>query len=914
MPIIKLPNGVIKEVSPDEAEGLLASGGELVETPTVTPFGERSVAELGIADGGREVDPQDDAIGEILAGRKAYMEEQGAAAFGYGLADSLTAGLLSFDGKPQEIREANPLANAAGVGLGLVGGAVTGFGAPGAAAKLGAGAARGISSQVGRMALEGSLDALSYATARETIGAVVHDKPFSAEAIATEGLIGGGIGGALGAAAKGAGALRKALTREDIAKEAVTKAMSGLDAPVPAQAIDGVPAVADDFASELPAPGSMTTEVPAGGRSIDITPNAKLENPREFFRSWDYTRKADEDLKSIWKEIDTLEDDIARMPGDHPLFEELNAEWRSLKSERAAVAKKVGGTQTTKARISELQRDIARWELPDAPISSKMDPRKTVANQELIDSFQSVIQTARRIDDKLAEARRLGKTYSHIDIAEDVRGGGVRLDEKMSLAEKDAAVAARREAYAKEIAGRERAPSDDIIREIFARDTGSLADKLEHRPNNVSNLKQFRDLPKYERTFGERQTKRAAKDAELGYTVPQGWDKTNARPLETIKRSVKAGEPPHLDELLMLDATEQRALLDSLSQRHIDSLAAEAANNPKILAYNPVSQPAAKSLASARASVSTELEMNMLMSRLEPPDAPQTPRPKLHESAESIPGTDGIPSAPSTGIGVIDSLRKANLTGLMLAGMFPKMAVAKAIVEKYGARISGAAERALSSQKLGIVARKIPMLPWASVLAPGGKDHDRNIRAVYEAAKNPEAFDSAIEAAMLNIDADNPEKMVEARERISTNLQYLIRNMPPTLSALKPVWSTSSIAAFNLLMTAFADPIGVFERAKTAPTEQLNAARDMYPETYMHWMTELVNKVSEAAAEGKPIPREIGRFLPMASPSWSPDGMGILQTVTTSKTEPAGDTMNSSVMAPQTEVESMSANRIGLNK
>jgi hypothetical protein len=79
-------------------------------------------------------------------------------------------------------------------------------------------------------------------------------------------------------------------------------------------------------------------------------------------------------------------------------------------------------------------------------------------------------------------------------------------------------------------------------------------------------------------------------------------------------------------------------------------------------------------------------------------------------------------------------------------------------------------------------------------------------------------------------------------------------------------------------------------------------------------MTELVGRVAEAAANGKPIPRHIGRFLPMASPAWSPDGMAMLQTVKTEKVQGGGDQMNASVMAPKTDVEAMSQNRIGLNK
>lgn len=417
------------------------------------------------------------------------------------------------------------------------------------------------------------------------------------------------------------------------------------------------------------------------------------------------------------------------------------------------------------------------------------------------------------------------------------------------------------------------------------------------------------------------------------------WNKKDARPPSVIIKSIDAGEPPHIEELLMLDRAEQRAVLDSLSQADIDSLAAEIRSNSEIVRHRATSNGISggldtsvlKSAVSENARTAEELaRLDKLHGAIKSSESSlDASRIRFAKSRRaSAIGKDPFatnPSAAPSGIGngdikpsgnfVVDALRKTNMMGMAMAAMFPKMAAAKIIVEKYGARIAGAAEKALSNRAVGLTMRKIPALPWANLLAPGGSEHDRNLRAIAEAAKNPAAFDAAIEKAMSNIDSDNPEKMVEARERISTVIQYLIRNMPPTLSSLKQVWSPSSISAFNLLVRAAFDPVGVFEDAATAPTEQINAAKEMYPETYMHWMTELVGQVSKAAAEGKPIPRHIGRFLPMASPAWSPDGMAMLQTVKTEKVQgESGGQMNASVMAPKTDVEAMSQNRIGLNK
>lgn len=882
-----------------------------------------------IASGGVPFDQANNAL-PYEQEYRARAGERNADALIQGVSSGLTAGLSDGQGyEASVIREENPLAYGGGVGIGAVGGAVAGVGAPGLAAKAGARAAARVASPIGKLATEGLVDGLTYATTRESIGAIVHDKPFSVEAIAIEGVLGAGIGAGIGAAAKGAGALRKALTKEDIAKDTVARIMSGTDQvpTTPVAAVDNgstasAPVAPDDlsaFDSGLPAPSAATATAPGGYRqtSIDVKPISGLENPRTFYSSQPHMQQADQELRSIWKEIDGVVDDVARLPGDTPGYDDILAEWRALERDRAALAKRVGAGKKTSERIPGLQRDASKWELPDSPVSAHMDPRNPAKNQELIDAYQSVIASARKIDDLLMDVRARGEIATHMDAVADVRGASARSDVKMSHAEQQAAVRARRADYAAEVAGRERSPSDELLSEVFARDTGSMSAKMSQERTKVTNLRQYKGLTQFERTAGARQTSDAAADSFNGYTVPEAWNKSDARATDVIIKAIKAGEPPHIEELLMLGRAEQRAVLDSLAQKHIDSLAAEAYNSPKIIRYKTKSAPLADAAIRGRKNVVGALEEDMFAQRFQAASEPPPPpaRPNLRAATAKKSPVDGVDAGETTGIGVIDMLRKTNMAGVAMAAMFPKMAVAKMIVEKYGARIAGAAEKALSNRAVGLTLRKMPVLPWANLLAPGGSDHDRNLRAIAEAAKNPAAFDAAIETAMSNIDSDNPEKMVEARERVSTIIQYLIRNMPSTLSSLKQVWSPSSVGAFNTLVRAAFDPVGVFEDAATAPTEQINAAKEMHPETYSHWMTELVGRVAEAAANGKPIPRHIGRFLPMASPAWSPDGMAMLQTVKTEKVQAQdGGQMNASVMAPKTDVEAMSQNRIGLNK
>ena len=156
--------------------------------------------ERELAAGGRLPDPASATLPHEAEFRE-YAGEQGTEAFMAGAAEALSGGLFRDDSyHGQVINEENPVERGFGLGAGLIGGALTGVGAPGIAAKAGSVASRGIASTTGRLAVEGAVDGLTYSFMRESIEAAAHDDPFSMEAVAAETLAGGGVGAAIGGA------------------------------------------------------------------------------------------------------------------------------------------------------------------------------------------------------------------------------------------------------------------------------------------------------------------------------------------------------------------------------------------------------------------------------------------------------------------------------------------------------------------------------------------------------------------------------------------------------------------------------------------------------------------------------------------------------------------------------------------
>lgn len=1028
--LIRMPGGAIISAKPEDVEQLIAGGGELVpQAATIDKFGRATTAADPLSR--TTVDTFGESLAGVREGRMASYEDEGLQAFGEGIATSLTAGLYGGDDEDQALRaEVNPYASLGGQALGLVGGAIAGpvlGGAAGLASKAGSLAAglaeaRGVGA-VGRLAIEGVVDGVGYATMREGIGATVYDKPFSVEAVALEGLTGAGVGAGIGMAAKGFGAIKKALTKEDIAGDVLRSAMAK-DPTITIQ-----PGAEDPFASGLDAPSTGVFDQPTGlpglpspGFAGPVEPDDLMFNnartsrsvvtgPRppaakDFYRDMPHMQVVDEHFGAIWKDIDELQKDLVAIPADHPAFHKLEPLWRQMQADRRAVAKGLG-VKGVEDEVIATQRDLVTYNIkPDAWRS--MDPRKLAEQQTTIDAFNNLVGSARKLDEAMLEVRDAGETWMHVDQALDLSGGSSHITGKTSGATRRQLVEDRLKAYVDYIEKRQtqmpgrivRSDADYVVREILRKGTGKATSKMAKESNRalvekwakesdpmLERLrKQLRDLgekvdsneqliqasqkydivlPKSKKvtTSGTREksdisgmqedgkgqtfTSKTKTKQELddGLTVetrpdgfqrtketeealsvrvrgsrhdpmsPKAWNSRDARPVAVIKRAIEHGEPPHIEEILMLTRSEQQEVLKGLKQRHWDSLEYEVISNPSVMKFTPESTKISDEVLGGASRAGSRLNEEAFFA---PPPVQKPRRSKraaLHSNEPiAAAGTDGIPVTGATGNPLGDVLTKTNLMGLAVAGMFPKLAVAKVIIQKYGAAIAGAAEATLSSKSFQAFSRKLPQLAWATMLAPGGSDHDRNMRAIHAASNNPDAFAAIVDDAMSNITSDSPEKQVEARERISVQLEWLMKNMPQSLSQLGLVVSNSSVSAFNLLVEAWINPMKVLENGKTAPTAQLSAVRELWPQSFQDWLAKVVDGAATMAAEGKPIPRAVGRLLPMASQSWTPSGIKILQTVTMEKAQNQGGKPNAEVLSPTTTVESLSKNRIELNR
>lgn len=987
MILIRLPDGRITAVEEADVAGAVEAGAEVVDKAVKTKFGRESTASAVGPDLGGYIDPVEEQAAAIQAERRRSYEDEGLTAFGQGAVRSLTAGLIPFDSEESRLREeVNPYATVAGEVGGLVGGAILGAGAPGLAAKAGAAAAGGIKSTVGRFAAEAAVDGLTYATMREGIGAVVHDKPFSVEAIAAETLLSGGVGAALGVGVKGAGALRKALTKEEVAKAAIRSEglLGSIEKPQPS-----ISDIAEGVAPQRLLPEDS---VMVGGRIVSAD---EIGLGRSSFKMSEAPGIAEsgQSFKRMWDETQSLYDEVLAAPETSPVSIKAQPILAKMQRERAFIARKLKVSREKDALVHS-QRDIKSYGIADDTLPKALDRMKPAELAEISDAIDSMHRSAIELDDMWQSVRQNGDMWFHADESIDLAGGSARLTGKSSRATRQQMVREAQESYMARMGDAIAPEADETISDILARDTGTATSKMAtnsnagvirkwaaESPENIVRLRKiladqgivpgeslealidstqgFRvagrssrkvsdvstlpsgtesrvkaasqtgggttntvgDTAKYTSAEGDisviPEFKRVTEMADVVSVnkrggknhpdAPKAWDKKNARPREQVIRAIESGEPPHIEELLMMDIADRRLILKGLEQKHIDSLAAEIRNNQKILKYEPnKTSPLDADIAARMDFMRRDLQKATRVA--------ETKIPSVRAVKKPVAGLDAVAPAGKKNW-ISDTIDRAGMLGLVMAGTFPKLVAAKAVIQKYGARLAGAAERAMSNRAVQMVSRKAPVIAWAKIMAPDGDDRDRNLRAVQAISQSPEAWGAAVDEALANINPDSPTQRIEARERIQAQLGYLVQNAPSSLSPLRPVWSPSSIAHFNRLIDAWQDPLGVLANVKTAPSEQLNAVREMWPESYSEFMARLVDQVSTYAAEGKTIPRDIGRLLPMASASWSVSGMQTLQSMQTQPVEmDQSGKFNAQTAAPTTVSESLSSNRINLNK
>lgn len=853
---------------------------------------------LYLKSGGIEITP--DMVSLPYEGElRERAQDRGLETFGTGAVEALTAGLYTDDSYLGQIdKEENPLAYAGGQATGLVGGALAvPFSAPGMAARAGTAAAGGITSTVGRLAAEGAVDALTYATTQEAIGAIVHDKKFSVEAIAAQTLAGGGIGGALGLAAKGAGALKRALTKQEVAAETLKRVAASADVPAgsldaPASAsfeATGTPTrpmtFTDDVVDEVAGPvtkewGDLLERV----KTTQIVDDAPLpqfsKSRREFFRDMPHMEAVDKQAKQMWEHTDDLDRDMALIGGDNPEFRRMydprkgDNTWAKLQRARREVAEELRLEKVEIGKADTTGRSLeSRYKFSDDAWRRYMASNSPEKISATVAKYDEVIQLARKLDSEIDPIRKLGPQYFHVDQA------------------MEAAVRGRTGA------GVEGArPTGTFSKEAAAAEVDKLAGRMTSDTHEA--VKRIMRSPEY------------VKDAGMvpGKTfTPTTWDGGKPRNAASIKEALSAGEHANLEEVIQLPLSEQRAVFDSLRPEHWASLSAELRTNPKIVSYAAKSAPDRANMWGAGVQAKRAAEWAQQSA---PKSAPSA---RAYNIDVDIPSpADAIPGVERGGI--IGTLMRTNALGAAAAFMFPKAMAAKVIIEKYGARLAGAAEKALSNKTVSLVARKAPVIAWAKLMAPGGEDRDRNIRAIQAIAESPEAFSAAVDSALDDIETDSPQHRIEAQETVTRQLQWLVENVPSSLSTMRNVYSPTTIAHFNRLVHAWQDPIGtVLADVGRAPTEMIDAVRALWPDTYGEFMEKLVEGVSERAAAGQPVPRAIGRILPMVSPSWSQAGMQQLQATQNEPVQMGGGKMNATVVAPQTASESMSQNRIQLN-
>lgn len=365
-----------------------------------------------------------------------------------------------------------------------------------------------------------------------------------------------------------------------------------------------------------------------------------------------------------------------------------------------------------------------------------------------------------------------------------------------------------------------------------------------------------------------------------------------------------------VDDVLAMKPDEAKEFLAKADQGTIDDLAAQMDASPEIEKFTPTSTPfrgrteLGAEFADVIRQASADVKPRRSFARDGGMQSPASP-------ADSVAGM-----VPSSGRSIVDMLRKTNMLGLVMAANFPGVMLAKEIITRYGDKIAGAASAALSKKVTRLVPTKAVQLGFSKMLAPGGDDRTRDIRAVLKASESPEALDAAIDAAMADIAGDSPGKRAEARQIIARQFQWILGQVPRSLSRFSKDYSPSDVSRFSLIAQAWASPLKVLSQGSGIPMVQLDAVEALWPEMYSHFMISLTEQVAEYAAKNKPIPQRLSRIMPGLSMAATPEGQTILASMRPDdKVKPGGgESANAENIEPTTAVQSISQNRITMNQ
>jgi hypothetical protein len=770
-------------------------------------------------------------------GQEAYdrsFEDEGLAAFGEGLARGATAGLADLgDVYSGDRARVNPLASGAGEVTGIVGGALVPFGGAGRiAARAGEGAASALGGGVvRRMATEAAVDSLTYSTMQQGVRSVRGDAPFSAEAVLSDAMIGGGVGAGLGVAFKGASKLASVLPE----RRAVSIVDEVID-PTPGVRkvdLDAAPVDRPRFKPELP-------------DAIKAEARAQADYHAELEKWWDTTAR-----------------DLTKFE-NHPRWPEIRDAWQELRLARREFNGKLG--------LKELRTEGFRSEVgAGTGVRNTAVARQGQDYQKLFERLYKNA-SAEQFEETAALMARMDDLTRQLDETVDEFRAPVEDLDPDSLAARVRAVDEGPLPYA-------HGKTDDIPgidTPLPTPDGEQLPLDLEPR---VAALEEQLPLP------GVEQAAPTPAPEPTAAPAARGFEGGAARPISDILEDVRSNKKLAMDELEQLGRNEQDVILSMLTKSQLSDLKAQSAGRGRrVFPRQITSERFGAALPSASRVDEARFFDDFLRQNMpEPPRAaskrrPQEMRPStLPDLTEHFTkGTDGW------------SQRSRNLLGtglvkLVAWGTFPGVMAAAELVNRYGKTIAKAAADAIANPTVRRVATAPVKLDW-DVLNPDEAPPTPEMHNLYVLQKirhSPQAMRDAVDEATASVRLSDPESADLAAEKAEKQLDWLASQLPPSLSPFGYRVPRSSVATINELVQVLVDPVSVLSNIGTATANQMRAIPQLWPELWTRFQMEAATQVAELQSAGKSPPRHISKVVPGLLPQDTQAGLAALQNPVT---------------------------------